>query len=189
MYSLLSTALKPNLQRHAFELMAEQSRPDEYLQCYLDLLRVLYEPCPPGSMLLNSNWDLLYEAVPTATFELGYLSVLGTPGASIDQVIGDSKRQAAKNGYDLVTPHAVFPCICVGAWVQSGLLLDEVREAWGGGFLPDDVLNVISNTADGLSPAEMTPISHAGVCLDKNLAENQVRLSVLMFLPVKGGDS
>ena len=59
-----------------FGVSSQFDRPNEFLQTLLDMLRVFFEPDPPGTVFLNANPCFLYDAMPEKPVQLGYASVL-----------------------------------------------------------------------------------------------------------------
>lgn len=55
-----------------FEASGQFNRPNDFLQCLLDMLRIMFEPEPPGTFYLNANPDFIYEEIDGAPFRLGY---------------------------------------------------------------------------------------------------------------------
>ena len=46
-----------------FQVAGQFKRPGDFLQCLLDMLRIMFEPNPPGTWLLNSNPDFILEEI------------------------------------------------------------------------------------------------------------------------------
>lgn len=171
--------------RLCFELAGSRDRPLEFLQCLMDLVRVLYEPEPPGSLDLNSNWDLVSEAVPLDGFRLGYVSVTGLPGQSLQAMVGrEFASRLAALGYVDQAPLATFICVSVGAelWRRNVSVVGEANRLFDAGWSVSACADAIKAVAadDGIVD---TPATLAGVALDPALAPSQVRVSVWMFLP------
>lgn len=171
--------------RLCFELAGSRDRPLEFLQCLLDLVRVLYEPEPPGSLDLNSNWDLLSEAVPLGGFRLGYVSVTGAAGQSLQALVGcEFASRLTSLGYVGQAPLATFVCVSVGAdlWKRSVSIVGEANRLFDAGWSVSACTEAIKAVADNYVIVD-TPATLAGVALDPALAPSQVRISLWMFLP------
>lgn len=57
-----------------FQVSSKYERPREFFQCMLDMIRIVFEPSPPGTMLLNANPCFIFDAIQQSQFRLGYLS-------------------------------------------------------------------------------------------------------------------
>ncbi|WP_019025416.1 MULTISPECIES: hypothetical protein [unclassified Thioalkalivibrio] len=144
-----------------FEAAQSASRPHEYLQCMLDVLRVTFEPAPIGSVLLNANPNL-FTSIPAlmGAFDLGYGSLVADPA----QAFGDFWPQTMKphlrsHGSDPDAAQAVFVIVTTGPERYGPALLDEIAPA-----LEDQ--------------------AHYGFCLDPAL-EGRLRVSVWCVSPAR----
>lgn len=92
-----------------FQAAGQFERPQQFLQTLLDLVRIIFEPTPHGTLLLNSNIGFVLGEIVNTHFRLGYLSAIRTPGESASEfhrrVIAP---QTLALGYGDVIPHAVF---------------------------------------------------------------------------------
>jgi hypothetical protein len=170
-----------------FRVVGQQQRPAEFLQCWLDMVRVLFEPAPPGTMFLNSNWDLITAAVPGAPFRLEYLSVSGSAEGGVAAFIERSvEPRAAELGCSLSEAEACFTALCVGEelFERRVSLNKELQRALGAGFTVDGAMRAISQAAHGSDAALAAERQvHAGVTLDRQLRAGGMRISAWLFLP------
>lgn len=174
-----------------FELASSRDRPLDFLQCLLDLLRVLYEPDPPGSLDLNSNWDLVAEAVPRDEFRLGYVTVTGAPGQQLaDLVGGELASRLTALGYVDQARLATFVCVSVGTdlWKQSVTVAGEANQLFHAGWSVTAFSEALNGQVADDGSAFATPSTLSGVALDPALAPNQVRISLWMFLSASDRD-
>ena len=167
-----------------FELVARHERPVELLQTLLDLVRVLYEPQPPGSMLLNSNWDLVSLAVPDTPFRLGYASVTGTPGQPIEDLVDSTLLPRLEALGYARGRRATFISVAAGARQWEGRIrtLGYVSKRFAAGFTTDMAFDAIAETAagrEGWRPPAGS--AHAGICQDPGLDQDQLRISTLIY--------
>lgn len=171
-----------------FGVSSQFDRPNEFLQTLLDMLRVFFEPDPPGTFFLNANPCFLYEGLPDKPVQLGYASVLGDPGESLSDMV-DNKifAKLAELGYQQDVYSSAFfaisrgperggrikfsdPLICEAEIVlQAGTSVDE---AWGG----------LYSAIKGESPAFLKK-NCVGVSFDENL-DDRLRVSVWLIIPV-----
>lgn len=168
-----------------FELVARHERPVELLQTLLDLLRVLYEPHPPGSMLLNSNWDLVSQAVPVKPFRLGYMSVTGTPGQQIQDLLDAAALPRLQALGYAGGRLASFVCVAAGArqWERRIDILQRVNRTFAAGFTTAMAMEAIEDAASGIGTWRLPEgMSLAGVSQDPSLDRDQLRISTLIYL-------
>lgn len=166
-----------------FQLAASRERPYEFMQCLLDLIRVLYEPNPPGTLHLNSNWDLFAEAVPDKRFKLDYVTVTGAPGQELQSLLDQRLQPRMRElGQDLRSADAAFICGAVGPelWKTSSRFMSGVCEAFDAGWKVGTLMEAFEATASG-DDAPAGPSVLAGAALDEGLAGRQIRLSLWLF--------
>lgn len=170
-----------------FGVSSQFDRPNEFLQTLLDMLRVFFEPDPPGTFFLNANPCFLYEGLPDKPVQLGYASVLGDPGESLSNMV-DNKifPKLTELGYQQGVYSSAFFAICRGPErggrikfsdpliceaeivLQAGTSVDE---AWGG----------LYSAIKGESPAFLK--KHCvGVSFDESLSD-RLRVSVWLIIP------
>ncbi|MDQ6965587.1 MAG: hypothetical protein Q9M23_01535, partial [Mariprofundaceae bacterium] len=58
-----------------FQVSGQFERPTEFLQTLLDMIRVNFETYIFGTFQLNSNMGFMYDEIPDAPFQLGYVSI------------------------------------------------------------------------------------------------------------------
>lgn len=166
-----------------WEEIAEQSRPREYLQVVLDLLRVVYEPALPGAFQLNSNWDLVADAIPEESFGLGYLTLTSAPGESIEDFArGGFARRMRELGYAFSDAKASFVAACVPASRFSLKENGRVLRAFDGGLRVDQAFEVIQDVSAGEDcgwPRRGGVV--AGLAVDDALTDSRVRISAWLF--------
>lgn len=93
----------------AFEVTQQFDRPAEYLQTLLDLIRIIHEPYPPGTLLLNANLGFVLEEIPVLPFRIGYLSVTSLPGETTAELhVRAVAPKLAELGYDMADAYASF---------------------------------------------------------------------------------
>ena len=150
----------------AFQAAWQYERPQEFQQSLMDILRVVFDPNPPGTFMLNANYGLLEEAVPDTPFRLAYLSELGRPGESV---------QALKS-------RAIDPrCQALGFEQGIGPMFGTLFDA---GFSVKQALSGMAQElgAAAVDPASDGPICHLGYSIDPALAD-RFRVSLWRFVP------
>lgn len=169
-----------------FLVVGQQQRPSEFLQCWLDMVRVIFEPAPPGTMFLNSNWDLITAAVPEAPFRLQYLSVSsGSADGAAALIKRHLEPRALELGCSISEAVGCFAALCVGEelYERRMTLNKELQRTLGGGFTVDEALVSISEVAQGRDVARRSARqAHAGVTLDRQLGAGVMRISAWLFL-------
>lgn len=164
-----------------FQLGCQFTRPDEFLQALLDMLKVTYYHDPFGTLLLNSNPAFIIESVPEKPFRFGYLSVLSQPNESFSDLwngkVADALRQ---NHYDLEQASAVFLVVSAGEGRYGVELIDEVGVATNAGFSIEEVFSRIAADIKDEASEPLTGI-HAGYVFCEEL-DLRLRVSLWMFL-------
>jgi hypothetical protein len=174
--------------RFGFNVVGKQQRPAEFVQCWLDLVRVQFEPNPPGTMFLNSNWDLIASAVPNAPFQLAYISLTGSAEGGAEALVRSGfALKLTELGCPLSESHACFVALCVGheLFARRMMVTRDLHRVLGAGFTVDRALEAISGVASG-QETDLTGADrqvHAGVALDPHLPEGVMRISAWLFMP------
>ena len=172
----------------AFQVTSQFERPPEFLQTLLDMVRVVFEPEPPGTMFLNSNIDFVLNEIGHTPFRLGYLSAISCPG----ETFADCDRRAIAPrldalGYRKVNPNATFWMLTYGTHTapQRQVIRKAIMNQYRAGFTIDQVVPKMSAVAQGLvCDASRSGKTYAGFSRDEALGANRFRLSVWLFLPV-----
>lgn len=169
-----------------FGVSSQFDRPNEFFQTLLDMLRVFFEPDPPGTLFLNANPCFLYETLSNQPVQLGYASVLSEPGESFTSMLNEKIfPRLAELGYQADYSSAFFaicrgpdrggrikfsdPLICEAETIlQAGTAVDE---AWGG----------LYSAIKGESPAFLKR-HYVGVSFDESLGD-RLRVSVWLIIP------
>jgi len=170
-----------------FGVSSQFDRPNEFLQTLLDMLRVFFEPDPPGTVFLNTNPCFLYEALSDKPVQLAYASVLGEPGESFSAML-DSKifPRLTELGYHKEADSSGFFAICRGPdrggrikfsddlLCEAAMALQaniSVEEAWGG----------LYSAIEGKSRA-FSKQNCVGISFDESLGD-RLRVSVWLMIP------
>ena len=171
-----------------FGVSSQFDRPNEFLQTLLDMLRVFFEPDPPGTVFLNANPCFLYEALSDQPVQLGYASILGEPGESFSAMLDNRIfPRLTELGYQQEADSSAFFAICRGPErggrikfsdpliCEAEIILQagtSVEEAWGG----------LYSAVKGESPA-FSKKHYVGVSFDESLGD-RLRVSVWLIIPV-----
>lgn len=159
-----------------FQVARQFERPSEFLQVALDMVRVCFDPEPPGTFFLNSNMSFLYEGIPDEPFQFAYASALSEPGQDFAGFwSGAVALHLAKCGYDLKNAAALYAAVTTGKERYGTEFVCEVSGVLNSGFSAPQAFELLAS-----GKAEKTV--HAGFCLDAALGE-RVRLSLWFFCP------
>lgn len=170
-----------------FGVSSQFDRPNEFLQTLLDMLRVFFEPDPPGTFFLNANPCFLYDAMPDKPVQLGYASILGDPGESFLAMV-DNKifPRLTELSYQQEVHSSAFFAICRGPdrggrikfgddlLCEAGMALKaniSVNEAWG----------ELYSAIEGESPV-FSKQNCVGISFDESLGD-RLRVSVWLIIP------
>ena len=171
-----------------FGVSSQFDRPNEFLQTLLDMLRVFFEPDPPGTFFLNANPGFLYDAMPDKPVQLGYASILGDPGESFSAMLDEKifPRLAAL-GYQQETCSSGFFAICRGpdrgGRIKFGDdLLYEATMALKANISVDEAWGGLYSAIEGESPA-FSQRNCVGISFDESLSD-RLRVSVWLIIPV-----
>lgn len=160
-----------------FQVARQYERPSEFLQALLDLIRANFEPWVLGTFLLNSNMGFLYDDVPTAPFDLGYLSITSDDGQGFaDFWNGTVSAHLESCGYDVDKASSLYVVASTGSERYDLAFWEEISAVLDAGFSADDAFNLLAG--NGLAGKE----THAGYCRDDSL-QSRIRLSLWLFVP------
>lgn len=162
-----------------FEFTSSFSRPAEYLQCMLDIVRTIYEPDIIATLFLNSNPFFIFDSIPETKFHLGYLSQVKPP----DITFADFWQEViipriAECGYNMQTTDSIFLCITVGSHDATLAAMDDVSSVLKANFSLSETLALLKATYNDTPLPEKEYF--AGYCVDEAL-ENKMRVSLWLF--------
>ncbi|MEC8859908.1 MAG: hypothetical protein VYE29_07880 [Pseudomonadota bacterium] len=162
----------------AFHASGQYDRPDEFLQCVLDLMRVIFEPHPLGTFFLNANFDFLTDAITEKSKRLGYLSVVSDEGESIES-LWDSQIAPRMDELGYSVDDSTLFIMCTTGHERYDLdLMCEVADFFDAGFTVDEAFSLISSEINE-TPHTSKAVS-AGYSTDKVL-HSRLRLSLLLI--------
>lgn len=153
----------------------------------LDMLRVFFEPDPPGTFFLNANPCFLYEALSDKPVQLGYASILGDPGESFSAMLDNRIfPRLTELGYQQEAYSSAFFAICRGpdrgGRIKFGDdLLCEAGMALKASIAVDEAWGVLYSTIEGKTPA-FSKQSCVGISFDESLGD-RLRVSVWLIIP------
>ena len=164
-----------------FDLAKRFARPHEFLQCVLDMVRVNFEPNPPGTLFLNSNLDFLLQGIPSEPFRLGHVSLTGeadddSPAFWRGQVVPKLQRC----GYAVGAASALYAVVSTAPDKLSMRLIVDVLETLDAGFTADEALGLMAGHLPAAEDA-LRVDSYAGFCYDEALGD-RLRLSLWLFM-------
>ncbi|HAW92956.1 MULTISPECIES: hypothetical protein [unclassified Arsukibacterium] len=162
------------------------SRPSEYLESLLDMVRVNFESNLPLSYFLNSNMGFLYEAIPEKPFQLGYISLTSTPNTPFNSFWKDDVvPYIEKCGYSIEMAASTFAVASAGSDNFNPDMIENVTSTLNAGFNIDDVGTYLSDSLSQETtelPAKLpTKQVYVGLCIDSSL-KRQIRLSMWLFI-------
>ncbi|MEA1972259.1 MAG: hypothetical protein U9N34_03065 [Candidatus Cloacimonadota bacterium] len=164
-----------------FQVSDQYEHPHEFLQSFLDILRVIYEPQPIGTFFFNSNPSFLFEAIPAESFQLGYGSLISDPQQKFKEFwYSDVLIKLKEYVYTKQDTIALFFVISTGNERYELELINEVSEILNTGFSPEEAIGLI---ASEINPEYHRPKKevYAGYCLVPEL-KDQLRVSALVQL-------
>lgn len=170
-----------------FGVSSQFDRSNEFLQTLLDMLRVFFEPDPPGTVFLNANPCFLYDALPDQPIQLGYASILGDLGESFSVMLNSKIfPRLTELGYQQEAYSSGFFAICRGPerggrikfgddlLCEAAMALQaniSVEEAWGG----------LYSAIEG-EPRAFSKQNCVGISFDESLGD-RLRVSVWLIIP------
>jgi hypothetical protein len=175
-----------DLGKCCFQAAGQFKRPGEFLDALLDMLRVTFEPSPPGTFFLNSNPAFICEAIPKRPFTLGYLSVVGNLTETFSSMWTSTiATKLAKNGYSLNKATSLYIVVAGSKKRVSCELIGEVHEVTKAGFSAEEVMGQFAGELK-FRKTKPRKESYAGFVLDEGLVE---RLRVSMWLFIEESDA
>jgi hypothetical protein len=165
-----------------FQVAGQFKRPGDFLQCFLDMLRIMFEPNPPGTWLLNSNSDFILEEIGGNGFQLGYITGVSAPSEQLSDFYSRViEPQMQENSYVLESAFATYAFITSGdKWTMKKV--SEISSFFDSGFSVDDAVQTLANGMNGKGVSKRNR-SFAGFSSDKALGKS-MRFSMWIFLPV-----
>lgn len=175
--------------RALYDLSNQFERPHEFLQTLLDMVRVFFEPDPPGTFFLNANPCYLHDALPDGPIRLGYASLLSEPSQTLsDMVRHKIHPQLAKLGYHEESYSTAFFAICRGIGQGGKIqfltdkLLFEAIEVLNAGVTVDEAWGDLKASVQGES--QKPPKKNCvGLSFDESLGD-RLRVSVWLIMPL-----
>ncbi len=164
-----------------FQVAGQFKRPGDFLQCLLDMLRIMFEPNPPGTWLLNSNPDFILEEIRGNGFQLGYITGVSAPNEQIsDFYTRVIEPQMQENSYVLERAFATYAFITSGdKWTMKKV--SEISHFFDSGFSIDDAVQTLGNSIKGKRFSKRNH-RYTGFSSDKALGQS-MRISMWIFLP------
>ena len=168
----------------AFQVAGQFDRPREFLDALIDIIRVIYDPHPLGTLLLNSNPAFIREAIPHFPFTLGYVSVIGSSDESFESMWRRKvTSELANNNYDLGKVSTAF-IVVAGSSKRNGFeLLEDVFRVTQSGFSIDEVLHLFAAASNIITDKPKIKDIYAGTVFDEGL-DNRLRISLWLFIEV-----
>lgn len=162
----------------AFHVSGQYDRPDEFLQCLLDMVRVMFEPYPLGTFFLNANLDFLTSAISDKSGRLGYLSAISEEGESIES-FWESRIATRLDELDYSVRDSTLIAMCSTGPDRYNLdLICEVGDFLEANFSVDDALALMSKEIK--QTAQPSRAAYAGYSPDYALG-NRLRLSLWLI--------
>jgi hypothetical protein len=167
------------------QVAGQFSRPSEYLESLLDMIRVNYEQLP-FSYFLNGNMGFLFDAIPDKPFQLCYLSITSALNVRFNSFWQDDVvPYIEKCGYSVSESAAAFAVVSTGEGNFRPEHLENVTKTLSAGFTTDEIgaylLDSISKKSVKRSEKLPTKQIYTGLCLDSGLA-NKIRVSLWLII-------
>lgn len=167
------------------QVAGQFSRPSEYLESLLDMIRVNYDQLP-FSYFLNGNMGFLYDAIPDKPFKLGYVSITSAPNVSFNAFWKDEVvPYTGRCGYSIAEAAAAFAVVSTGDENLTIDFVSTVSEVLNAGFTSE---NLGEFFLDGLSqnaPSQRVKLRskkiYAGFCTN-NALDSRIRISLWLIL-------
>lgn len=162
-------------------------RPDEFLQTLLDMMRIFFEPDPPGTLYLNANPCFLYEALSDKSIQLGYASILGDPGESFSSMLHEKIFPRLEElGYRQDTYASAYFAICRGPGQGGKIkfgddLICESTMALRANISVDAAWEGLYSAIKEESPA-FVQRNYVGLSFDQSLGD-RLRVSIWLIIP------
>lgn len=164
-----------------FQVSRQFTRPSEYLESLLDLIRANFEPCVLGTFFLNANMGFLYDAIPDKAYQLGYISISSAPGKPFPSFWHDDVVPYIKKcGYSLDEASHIFAVASTGEENYGVGFVDNICTTLNAGFSVEQALALISASRPVTSGQPDGEI-HCGFCLDSSLGK-KIRMSLWLFI-------
>lgn len=95
--------------------LSRMGRAEDFLQSYLDMLRVIYEPAPLAPFFLNGHPELVADHIPNSEFRFAYGSFLSDPASNFSDFFEKNVMSTLQQyGYDQKCIRSAFFSVCVG---------------------------------------------------------------------------
>ena len=167
------------------QVAGQFSRPSEYLDSLLDMIRVNFEQLP-FSYFLNGNMGFLYDAIPDKPFQLGYVSITSAPDVRFNTFWEEHVvPYIEKCGYSASEDTVAFTVVSTGEDNFRPEHLENVTNTLNAGFTADELgiylLDSISKKSVKHSSKLPTKRIYTGFCLDSGLA-SKIRVSLWLII-------
>lgn len=164
-----------------FQVSRQYERPSEFLQAFLDIIRVNYEPAILGTFFLNSNMCFLYDGIPETSFQLAYASITSKQDKKFEAFWTEDVIPHIKEcGYAIESASAVYAVVSTGKERYDIDFAVEVSNMLNSGFSLDEAICLLKAS---ILKNESQPIkeAYAGYCLDPALGR-AIRVSLWGFM-------
>ena len=170
------TIISDNHNKTFMDLAKEYYRPDEFLQALLDIIRANFEPNALSSLQLNSNIDLLFNAIPKQPFGFGYFSLTSEGVRDFKNFWTQAVVPHTQNcGYNVNTVTALILVVTAGHERHHLNWLDEVLIPLHAGYTVNEALALIKSSLEN-EKIDMANNTLVGFCWDEALT-NKIRIS------------
>lgn len=173
-------AIRYGERKTCFQVSAQYERPSEFLQAFLDIIRVNYEPAILGTFFLNSNMCFLYDGIPESSFQLAYASITSKQDKRFEAFwTEDVIPHIEKCGYVIEAASAVYAVVSTGEERYDIDFAVEVSNMLNSGFSPDESIGLLKAS---ILENENQPIKevYSGYCLDSALGR-AIKVSLWIF--------
>lgn len=171
------------------QVAGQFSRPSEYLESLLDMIRVNFEQLP-FSYFLNGNMGFLFDAIPDKPFQLGYLSITSVPDVRFSSFWEDDVvPYIEKCGYSVSKVAAAFAVVSTGEENFSPEYLENVTTTLNSGVSNDELGEYFMDSIPEKSAEEQAQLPskeiYTGFSIDSGLG-TKIKLSLWLILNRNG---
>lgn len=182
-----STVNEDGVTRHSedaekccFEVSGKYDRPSEFLQAFLDIIRVNFEPHALGTFFLNSNMVFLYDGIPEYPFHLGYISMTSKSNQEFSSFWDeDVIPYILQCGYSVDDTSTIYAIVSTGDKRYGVGFMESIINKLNSGFSVDEAVGLLSTYINETMGRPEKDI-YSGFCLDTSLG-NKIRMSIWLM--------
>lgn len=161
--------------------LSRMGRAEDFLQSYLDMLRIIYEPAPLAPFFLNGNPGLIADHIPDSEFRFGYGSFVSEPASNFADFFTNNVMSTLRQyGYDQTKICSAFYAVSVGRARYNMTEMSEVLATLKVKPRASESGNVIMHSSFINELDVVNDNVFTGMALDSSL-DDRCRVSVWVF--------